>query len=123
MCPAAGGDLALVRRKQPSGAGVSYAVKTGTTTNVYGAQNLIEASLQNNVKSVIAIGTDKGVSPFNTYGATKFLMDRLFVSANNYKVQRLGDIEKARGYFERSLALDPAQDAVKTRLAGLESQG
>lgn len=57
-------------------------------TNVYGSQNLIETCLNNNVKTVIAIGTDKAVAPFNTYGATKFLMERLFVSANYYKGNR-----------------------------------
>ncbi len=57
-------------------------------TNVHGAANLIEACLDTNVKTVIAIGTDKAVSPFNTYGATKFLMERLFVSANFYKGNR-----------------------------------
>lgn len=54
-------------------------------TNVYGSQNLIETCLNNNVKTVLAIGTDKAVAPFNTYGATKLLMERLFVSANYYK--------------------------------------
>ena len=54
-------------------------------TNVNGAQNLIEACLDKNVEMALAIGTDKAVSPFNTYGATKFLMERLFVSANLYK--------------------------------------
>ena len=54
-------------------------------TNVYGSQNLIEACLDKNVEMVLAVGTDKAVSPFNTYGATKFLMERLFVSANLYK--------------------------------------
>jgi len=54
-------------------------------TNTYGAQNLIEACLDNDVKIALAVGTDKAVSPFNTYGATKLLMERLFVSANNYK--------------------------------------
>lgn len=54
-------------------------------TNVYGAANLIEACLDANVKTVVAVGTDKSVSPFNTYGATKFLMERLFISANFYK--------------------------------------
>jgi len=74
-------------------------------TNVYGAQNLIEVCLQNNVKSVLAIGTDKAVSPFNTYGATKFLMERLFVSAKNYKAKhptrflcvRYGNVLGSRG--------------------------
>ena len=54
-------------------------------TNIIGTQNLIEACLDNDVESVLAIGTDKAVSPVNTYGATKLLMERLFVSANFYK--------------------------------------
>ena len=54
-------------------------------TNVYGSQNLIEACLDNNVEIAIGIGTDKAVSPLNTYGATKLLMERIFVSANNYR--------------------------------------
>ena len=54
-------------------------------TNVYGTQNLIEACLDNNVETVLGVSTDKAVSPFNTYGATKFLMERLLVSANFYK--------------------------------------
>ena len=54
-------------------------------TNVQGAQNLVEACLNKDVGFALAIGTDKAVSPFNTYGATKLLMERLFVSANYYK--------------------------------------
>jgi UDP-N-acetylglucosamine 4,6-dehydratase/5-epimerase len=54
-------------------------------TNIFGSQNLIEACLDNNVEVALAIGTDKAVSPVNTYGATKLLMERLFVSANFYK--------------------------------------
>lgn len=54
-------------------------------TNVYGAQNLIESCLRKNVKLALAIGTDKAVAPLNTYGATKLLMERLFISANYYK--------------------------------------
>ena len=54
-------------------------------TNVQGSQNLVEACLKNDVEFALAIGTDKAVSPFNTYGATKLLMERLFVSANYYK--------------------------------------
>lgn len=54
-------------------------------TNVQGTQNLIEGCLDKNVEFALAIGTDKAVSPFNTYGATKLLMERLFVSANYYK--------------------------------------
>ena len=53
-------------------------------TNVIGSQNVIDACLHENVEKAIAIGTDKAVSPLNTYGATKLLMEKLFVSANNY---------------------------------------
>jgi UDP-N-acetylglucosamine 4,6-dehydratase/5-epimerase len=54
-------------------------------TNVYGSQNVIESSYNNNVKMVIGVGTDKAVSPSNTYGATKLLMEKIFTSANFYK--------------------------------------
>ena len=57
-------------------------------TNVYGAQNLIDACLDNGIEIALAIGTDKAVSPFNTYGSTKLLMERLFVAANYYKGTR-----------------------------------
>ena len=53
-------------------------------TNVIGSQNVIDNSLRQKVQKVICIGTDKAVSPLNTYGATKLLMEKLFVSANNY---------------------------------------
>ena len=54
-------------------------------TNVLGTENLIESCMDNNVELVLAIGTDKAVSAVNTYGATKFLMERLFISANFFK--------------------------------------
>ena len=54
-------------------------------TNIIGSQNLIDVCLDENVDTVLAVGTDKAVSPFNTYGATKLLMERLFISANNYR--------------------------------------
>ena len=53
-------------------------------TNVIGSQNVIDACLKENVEKVVAIGTDKAVSPLNTYGATKLLMEKLFVTASNY---------------------------------------
>jgi len=53
-------------------------------TNVVGTQNVIEASLGGNVDKVVCVSTDKAVSPLNTYGATKLLAEKLFVSANNY---------------------------------------
>ena len=74
-------------------------------TNVQGAQNLVEACLEKDVGFDLAVGTDKAVSPFNTYGATKLLMERLFVSANYYKGEhktkfacvRYGNVLGSRG--------------------------
>jgi len=53
-------------------------------TNVIGSQNVINACLHENVQKAVCIGTDKAVSPLNTYGATKLLMEKLFVTASNY---------------------------------------
>jgi len=74
-------------------------------TNIIGAQNLIEACLDNNVKNVIAISTDKAVSPINLYGATKLASDKLFLAANNIKgnrdikfsIARYGNVMASRG--------------------------
>ena len=52
-------------------------------TNILGAQNIIEASLENKVRRVIALSTDKASAPVNLYGATKLASDKLFVAANN----------------------------------------
>ena len=74
-------------------------------TNIIGAQNLIEACLDNNAKNVIAISTDKAVSPINLYGATKLASDKLFLAANNIKgnrdikfsIARYGNVMASRG--------------------------
>lgn len=74
-------------------------------TNIIGAQNIIETCLENNVKKVLALSTDKASSPVNLYGATKLTSDKLFVSANNYKGEkdikfslvRYGNVLKSRG--------------------------
>jgi UDP-N-acetylglucosamine 4,6-dehydratase/UDP-glucose 4-epimerase len=74
-------------------------------TNVQGAQNLIESSLDNKVDTILAISTDKAVSPLNTYGATKLLMERMFVSKNysnqNHEITtmcvRYGNVLGSRG--------------------------
>ena len=52
-------------------------------TNIIGAQNIIEASLECNVKNIVALSTDKASSPINLYGATKLCSDKVFISANN----------------------------------------
>jgi len=53
-------------------------------TNILGAQNVIEAALDNNVERVMAISTDKAVNPVNLYGATKMCMEKLVIAANSY---------------------------------------
>lgn len=74
-------------------------------TNVIGAQNLIEACLDSDVKRVVALSTDKAAAPVNLYGATKLCSDKLFISANNFKgarptrfsVVRYGNVMGSRG--------------------------
>ena len=56
-------------------------------TNVLGSQNVIDACIHENVETAVCVGTDKAVSPLNTYGATKLLMEKLFVTASNYTNQ------------------------------------
>ena len=63
---------------------VEYNPFEAIRTNVIGSQNVIEACLHENVEMAVGIGTDKAVSPLNTYGATKLLMEKLFVTASNY---------------------------------------
>ncbi|MGY4490015.1 UDP-N-acetylglucosamine 4,6-dehydratase (inverting) [Pseudomonas sp. TE3610] len=74
-------------------------------TNVNGAENVIAAAIDNGVKKVIALSTDKAASPINLYGATKLLSDKLFVAANNiagdqqtrFAVVRYGNVAGSRG--------------------------
>ena len=74
-------------------------------TNVLGSNNLIQASLRNKVKRVIALSTDKASSPINLYGATKLTADKLFISANyhrgstdvKFSVVRYGNVLSSRG--------------------------
>lgn len=74
-------------------------------TNVLGAANVIDAAIDRNVKTVVALSTDKAVNPVNLYGATKLCSDKLFVSANNYagshmtrfSVVRYGNVVGSRG--------------------------
>lgn len=74
-------------------------------TNVFGAQNVIEGSIDKGVKLVVALSTDKAAAPINLYGATKLCSDKLFVAANNFKgkrdikfsVVRYGNVMGSRG--------------------------
>mgnify|MGYP006116951137 CR=1 FL=1 len=63
---------------------VEYNPFEAVQTNILGSQNVINASLKEDVETCVCIGTDKAVSPLNTYGATKLLMEKLFVTASNY---------------------------------------
>ena len=94
---------------------IHAAVSTGTCseynpfetikTNILGAQNVIEAALDSNIKKVIALSTDKAAAPSNLYGATKLTSDKLFTSANIFKgkkkclfsVVRYGNVFGSRG--------------------------
>jgi UDP-N-acetylglucosamine 4,6-dehydratase/5-epimerase len=85
-------------------------------TNINGAQNVIEAALENEVKKVIALSTDKAANPINLYGATKLASDKLFVAANNmvgtretkFSVVRYGNVVGSRGsvvpFFKKLIA-------------------
>lgn len=74
-------------------------------TNIVGAENVIDAALQQNVKKVVALSTDKAVNPVNLYGGTKFVSDKLFIAANAYvgerdvcfSVVRYGNVAGSRG--------------------------
>ena len=75
------------------------------STNIQGAENIIEAAIKNNVKKVIALSTDKAANPMNLYGATKLCSDKLFVAANNlagkhntrFSVVRYGNVIRSNG--------------------------
>ena len=74
-------------------------------TNINGAENVIHAALYHNVKSVVALSTDKACAPVNLYGATKLTSDKLFVAANNirgkssikFSVVRYGNVMGSNG--------------------------
>lgn len=74
-------------------------------TNINGAMNVINASLEIGVKKVVALSTDKAVNPINLYGGTKLVSDKLFTAANAYSgkdgtrfaVVRYGNVAGSRG--------------------------
>ena len=74
-------------------------------TNVNGAMNLVDACIDQGVKSVVALSTDKASSPVNLYGATKLVSDKLFIAGNSYSgeqdtkfaVVRYGNVMGSRG--------------------------
>lgn len=98
-------------------------------TNVIGAQNVIEASLDTGVRRVVALSTDKAAAPINLYGATKLCSDKLFTAANNFRghhdirlsVVRYGNVMGSRGsvipFFleKRRTGILPITDSAMTR--------
>lgn len=98
-------------------------------TNVIGAQNVIESSIDKGVKQVVALSTDKAAAPINLYGATKLCSDKLFVAANNFaghhdikfSVVRYGNVMGSRGsvipFFleKRNQGIIPITDERMTR--------
>lgn len=106
-------------------------------TNVNGAMNLIDASIDKKVKGIVALSTDKASSPISLYGATKLASDKLFVSANAYSgehgsifsVVRYGNVMGSRGsvipFFESIKDNDelPITDPRMTRFMITLEQG
>jgi UDP-N-acetylglucosamine 4,6-dehydratase len=92
---------------------VEYNPIEAVRTNINGAENIINAALDRDVKRVIALSTDKASSPINLYGATKLVSDKLFVNGNAYvggrptrfSVVRYGNVVGSRGsvvpFFKR----------------------
>jgi len=106
-------------------------------TNINGAMNLIDASIDQKVKRVIALSTDKASSPINLYGATKLASDKLFIAGNSYtgkdptkfSVVRYGNVMGSRGsvipYFLSIPKKDklPITDPLMTRFMITLDQG
>jgi len=98
-------------------------------TNIMGAENLIRACLETDVKNVVALSTDKAAAPINLYGATKLASDKLFIAANNIKgnsnikfsVVRYGNVMGSNGsvipFFlkKRKEGIIPITDPAMTR--------
>lgn len=74
-------------------------------TNINGAMNLVDAAIDQKVKKVVALSTDKASAPINLYGATKLVSDKLFIAANLYSgyqdtsfsIVRYGNVMGSRG--------------------------
>lgn len=98
-------------------------------TNIIGAQNIINVAIDQGIKKVIALSTDKATNPINLYGATKLCSDKLFVAGNAYvsrnetqfSVVRYGNVVGSRGsvipYFqkEKNKGILPITDTRMTR--------
>ena len=100
-----GVDLAVHAAASKQVVAAEYNPFEAVKTNIIGGQNVIEACIDNNVKKVVALSTDKAANPINLYGATKLASDKLFVAANAYAggrvsrfcVVRYGNVLGSRG--------------------------
>lgn len=114
------GDVRDVERLRRAFQGVDYVIHAAALkqvptleynpfeavkTNILGAQNVINAAIDQKVKRVIALSTDKAANPINLYGATKLCSDKLFIAGNSYtgrdetifSVVRYGNVVGTRG--------------------------
>jgi UDP-N-acetylglucosamine 4,6-dehydratase len=105
-------------------------------TNVIGAENVINVAIDNGIKKVIALSTDKAANPINLYGATKLCAEKMFIAANNYSpegtkfsVVRYGNVFGSRGsivpFFKecRKTGVIPVTDKRMTRFWITLAQG
>lgn len=83
---------------------LEYNPSEAMKTNVLGADNIIDAAVHSGIKKVLAISTDKAVSPVNLYGATKLVAEKMFAAANDYtgrkvkySIVRYGNVVGSRG--------------------------
>ena len=139
------GDIRDYTNLNKSMAGVDYVVHAAATkivptaetnpfecikTNINGSMNVIDASINNKVKKVVALSTDKACNPINLYGATKLAADKLSISGNlkidkkktKFSIVRYGNVIGSRGsvipYFKsvnEKLTKIPITDLRMTR--------
>ncbi len=114
------GDVRDIKRLKRAFNGINYIIHAAAmkhvhiaeynpteciNTNIDGAKNVIEASLETSVENVVALSTDKACAPVNLYGATKLTSDKLFIAANNitgknpikFSVVRYGNVMGSNG--------------------------
>ena len=102
-------------------------------TNIYGAENIIQASISQKINKIVALSTDKAANPINLYGATKLASDKIFIAANNivgaqktsFSVVRYGNVLGSRGsvvplfdrYIKENKKYLPITDVKMTRFS------
>ena len=83
---------------------LEYNPTEAVNTNIIGADNIVDAAIDRDVKKVVSLSTDKAVNPINLYGATKLAAEKIFVAGNsyaggavNFSVVRYGNVVGSRG--------------------------